>query len=211
MEWLAGVDFLKHWRYCFIYSNDNELIERTYQYASGSEWNSRPASKYLYHSEIIENVRTILYPNIYQFDVLNFNWFHPGKQLIEDEYWYTDCSGTINFLESATYHYTPVNLNVDVSNYERDEILVYPNPTTGELRIIPIQFIEGVDGEAGRGSELEITSIEVFDVLGRKHLTVLRSYGLTVSKLDISHLQSGIYFVKITTEKGAITKKIIKH
>jgi len=49
--------------------------------------------------------------------------------------------------------------------------------------------------------------VEIFDVYGRKvlepPLTVLQSYDLTV-------LQSGLYFVKIETETGIITKKIIK-
>jgi len=75
-----------------------------------------------------------------------------------------------------------------------DEVLVYPNPTTGELQVTSY--------------ELQVTSIEVFDIYGRKviepSLTVLQSYDLTV-------LQAGIYFVKITTEKGMVTKKIIKH
>ncbi|MCL2435334.1 MAG: T9SS type A sorting domain-containing protein [Lentimicrobiaceae bacterium] len=30
-------------------------------------------------------------------------------------------------------------------------------------------------------------------------------------KINISHINSGIYFVKITTEEGTTTKKIIKH
>jgi len=90
------------------------------------------------------------------------------------------------------------------------EIKVYPNPTTGELRIesskfkvqsveifdvfgrkIPLQFIEGVDGAAGRGS------YRSYD------LTVLRSY-------DLTHFPTGVYFVKIHTEKGSVNKKVVK-
>jgi len=52
-------------------------------------------------------------------------------------------------------------------------------------------------------------NIEVFDVYGRKlssnHLIPTSSNHL----INISHLYSGIYFVKITTEKGVVTKKII--
>jgi hypothetical protein len=78
-------------------------------------------------------------------------------------------------------------------------IILYPNPTTGELRIEMCDIRYAICG------------IEVFDIYGRKHLTVLQSYGLTVFKLDISQLPAGIYFMKITTEKGTTTKKIIKH
>jgi len=51
-----------------------------------------------------------------------------------------------------------------------DEVVLYPNPTTGELQVTSYK--------------LQVTSVEVFDVYGRKilvpPLTVLRSYDLTV-------------------------------
>jgi len=91
-----------------------------------------------------------------------------------------------------------------------EEVRVWPNPTTGELRI-------EVAGQARN----DVQSVEVFDIYGRKvyedsnfyGLTVLRSYGLTTDGvvIDISHLHAGIYFVKITTEQAIITKKVIKN
>jgi len=78
-----------------------------------------------------------------------------------------------------------------------NKINIYPNPTTGELRI--------------ENGELRIKDVEVFDVYGRKisshHLITSSSNHL----INISHLPAGIYFVKITTDKGIITKKLIKH
>jgi len=75
-----------------------------------------------------------------------------------------------------------------------DDILVYPNPTMGEL------FVQS--------SKSKAQGVEIFDIYGRKvlepPLTVLHSYDLTV-------LQAGIYFINLTTEKGSITKKIIKY
>ncbi|MDR0207190.1 MAG: leucine-rich repeat domain-containing protein [Bacteroidales bacterium] len=79
-----------------------------------------------------------------------------------------------------------------IKNYEL-RITVYPNPTTGQLKI--------------DNGQLTIEKVEIYDIYGRKvlepPLTVLRSYDLTV-------LHHGIYFIKITTEKGTITKKMIK-
>jgi hypothetical protein len=78
---------------------------------------------------------------------------------------------------------------------ETNNILIYPNPTTGELRM-----------ESG---EWRMENVEIFDISGRKQsyaLTVLRSYCL----IDISHLPTGIYFVKIKTETGSQIQKIIK-
>jgi hypothetical protein len=73
---------------------------------------------------------------------------------------------------------------------------LYPNPTTGELQVTSYK--------------LQVTSIEVFDMYGRQ----LSSNPLIPSSsnplINISHLPAGIYFVKVTTEKGNTIKKIIK-
>jgi len=77
-----------------------------------------------------------------------------------------------------------------------ENITLHPNPTTGELRI--------------ENGELRIKSVEVFDVYGRKLLSNHLITSSSNQKIDISHLNSGIYFVKITTEQGVIVEKIIK-
>jgi len=80
--------------------------------------------------------------------------------------------------------------------YIDNSIVVYPNPTTGELNI--------------QSSGFKVQSVEVYDVYGRKlsshHLITSSSY----HKINISYLQSGIYFVKISTEKGEVVKKVVK-
>jgi len=94
-------------------------------------------------------------------------------------------------------------LSVDDSNLPNIE--VYPNPTTGQLRIANRSHVSGKLSEANY--ELRITGVEVYDVYGRKvlepPLTVLHSYDLTV-------LPAGVYFVRIETEGGAVVKKIVK-
>ena len=77
-----------------------------------------------------------------------------------------------------------------------ENITLVPNPTTGKLTIT--------------NYELSITGVEIFDVYGRKlsHIPYLTSH---ISNLiDISHLQAGIYFVKIKTELKEVVKKIVK-
>jgi len=82
-------------------------------------------------------------------------------------------------------------------------IEIYPNPTTGELRI--------------ENGELRIENVEIFDIYGRNVVTKFPSNLLEgwQPKADgvvfnISHLYAGIYFVQITTEQGVVTKKIVK-
>jgi tetratricopeptide (TPR) repeat protein len=73
-----------------------------------------------------------------------------------------------------------------------ENITLVPNPTTGELKV-----------ESG---ELKVTSVEVFDVYGRKIPILWRGQRV----VNISHLSAGIYFVKIVTEAGEVVKKVMK-
>ena len=78
------------------------------------------------------------------------------------------------------------------------ELQVYPNPTTGELRVTSY--------------ELQVTSIEIFDVYGKKEKGEgRREKGEGEMVLDISHLPAGFYFVRIQTDTGTVTKKVVKH
>ena len=86
--------------------------------------------------------------------------------------------------------YSGAGIGIDEPAQGLADIRVFPNPTTGVLRIT--------------NYELRITNIEVFDVFGRK------IEGVKEDVLDISGFSAGIYFVKITTEKGEVIKKVIK-
>jgi len=74
-------------------------------------------------------------------------------------------------------------------------ILLYPNPTTGQLTI--------------NSEQLTINNVEIFDVFGKKLLS--HTVNLTPhTVLDIAHLSAGVYFVKIHTEKGEVVRKVLK-
>jgi len=78
----------------------------------------------------------------------------------------------------------------------KDGVVVYPNPTGGELRVTSYG--------------LQVTGIEIFDLMGKNVLSQKAESGKQ-KELDISHLPSGMYFVRIQTEKGIINKKIVKY
>jgi hypothetical protein len=73
----------------------------------------------------------------------------------------------------------------------KTEIVVYPNPTRGELRM--------------ENGEWRIDSVEIYDMMGKK-----QQFSLSNSQLSIEHLPANIYFVRIQTETGLVTRKIIK-
>jgi len=97
----------------------------------------------------------------------------------------------------------PYEVSVKETPYPENLITIYPNPSTGELQISPA----GGGLRGWNNYELRIRSVEVFDVYGRKLLTENCQLKTTI---DISYLNSGVYFVKIATEQGMLTKKIVK-
>jgi len=106
----------------------------------------------------------------------------------------------------ATPSYTFENVTADhtihaifsivdnVENLFANAIQIFPNPTTGVIQITSYM--------------LQVAEIEFFDIFGRKqgHIPCIKCY----ETIDISYLPSGVYLVKINTEKGVVTKKIIK-
>ena len=92
---------------------------------------------------------------------------------------------------------------------------IYPNPTTGQLTI---SFAElAPSGAAVDNVQLTINNVEIFDVYGRKVWAKFPSNVLEGWQpqadgvvINISHLQTGLYFVKIQTEAGNVVKKVVK-
>jgi len=86
--------------------------------------------------------------------------------------------------------------NVGINENMLSSISIYPNPTTGELRI------ESVG--------LRIEGIEIYDIIGEN---VYFNHLIPTSPnhhINISHLKAGLYLVKIQTEAGEVVKKVLK-
>jgi hypothetical protein len=59
-----------------------------------------------------------------------------------------------------------------------EKITLHPNPTAGELRVT--------------GNELQVTSVEVFDVNSRK-VIFFTSYASPLTSINIAYLQAGVH------------------
>lgn len=84
--------------------------------------------------------------------------------------------------------------SLGVGEHFTDQIVTfYPNPTGGAVEI---------------KSDAEIKSIQLFDVQGR----ILRSVTVNamMEVLDLSAQASGVYFVKVTTDKGVKVERVLK-
>ena len=92
---------------------------------------------------------------------------------------------------TMTFDYEGVGV---VENVIATNIAVYPNPTTGKLKI-----------ESG---ELIIETIEIFDITGQ----VIKIYNsLTNNIIEISELPNAMYFITFHSEGQKITKKLVKY
>ena len=100
------------------------------------------------------------------------------------------CSNGVTSDPSATITLTTVGIN----DYELNNVVVYPNPTTGMIQI--------------QNSESRIQNVEVYDAYG-KLLNVVNVNDNTAA-LDLSSYAAGTYFVKIMTENGMVTKRIVR-
>lgn len=95
-------------------------------------------------------------------------------------------------------------VGIDEPAQNLSNTIVYPNPTNGELRVTSY--------------ELRIERVEIFDKYGRNVVAKFPSNLLERGQsqvdgviLNISHLPTGIYFVRIQTETDIVTKKVIKY
>jgi uncharacterized repeat protein (TIGR02543 family) len=80
-----------------------------------------------------------------------------------------------------------------IETITNDEIQIYPNPVKDILII--------------ENGELKIENVEITDLSGR---IVVSCQSSVFSSINVSNLSQGAYFVKIYTDKGVVTKKIVK-
>ena len=91
-----------------------------------------------------------------------------------------------------------VGINVGIKDTVNYSFLqIYPNPTTGELSVVSYQ--------------LSVDNVEVFDIYGRKQKIIINYQLSIINSLNISHLPTGIYFLRIQTEIGVVTRKVVKY
>ncbi len=104
---------------------------------------------------------------------------------------YITFNGTTVYGEEMTFTTEPVGINA----YELNNVVVYPNPTTGLVQI--------------KNEEWRMENVEVYDAYGK--LLNRTSVNDHTASLDLGGYATGTYFVRITTEKGVVTKRVVKN
>lgn len=77
-------------------------------------------------------------------------------------------------------------------NNQTPKLTLYPNPVTNQLHI--------------SSSDQKIENVSVYSLNG----SLVKSISNVSDSIDVSHLKTGSYLVKVTTDQGSFTQKIIK-
>ena len=86
---------------------------------------------------------------------------------------------------------------------KENNVVVYPNPATSIITIdIP---------KAAVGSMQEaVCKIEICNLLGEEVYSTTNYKPSTTNNIDVSAFPNGVYFIKVTTEKGVVVKRFVK-
>ena len=110
--------------------------------------------------------------------------------LTEGDYTFTAAKGDFKNRFTLVFKEQLLGVSEEITT----SLNVYPNPTNGVLNV----FSEAI----------EIHKIEISDVTGRVVKTMVINNKRAA--LDVSHLNSAVYFARFITDAGTITKKIVK-
>ena len=138
-------------------------------------------------------------------NAITYNVYQDGEMIATVEL----PSYTVEGLEKSTeYCFTVTAVNQAGESEKSDEVCmtlgegveefassfnIYPNPVSDKL------YIE---------TEVEIEEVSIFDIYGRRQ--ELSAISCQPSAIDVSNLNSGVYFVKVVTENGEVVKRFVK-
>ena len=100
-----------------------------------------------------------------------------------------------------TSEWTPV-VTASTTTGLRDldrSFIVYPNPAN---HVVCVKYLVNNDLFSGE--------IQVCDVYGKTVVETLCATSLPETRIDVSGLAAGMYFVRVVTEEGVITKPFVK-
>lgn len=85
--------------------------------------------------------------------------------------------------------------SLSIEEFDTDDFSIYPNPANNEVNI--------------KWTKPEIVTLRIYNSLGKimfyaKNLEVFNGH-----KIDVSNFEQGIYFVKLNSDYGEVTKKLI--
>ena len=99
----------------------------------------------------------------------------------------------LNWINGETHCYSYKYLTKNnIKAIQYNDIEIFPNPASNQLFI--------------NNSDVLLQDIFIYNIMGKE----IRRYSVSTTRiiLDISNLQPGMYFLKILTEQGILTRKV---
>ena len=137
-----------------------------------------------------------LYPGADNFG--NQNSSRPGELTILG----TDLYFTATTPTNGTELFKVANVALAIDDFNENsinndlDITIYPNPTLDVLKI--------------NSNQTTLKSIQIFNLLG-KEIKSYKKENANQNTFDVSNLKTGLYILKINTDKGSVTRKIVKN
>ena len=106
-------------------------------------------------------------------------------------------------MDSISEWSAPITFTItNVEDYSLPNVTLFPNPAT-DFVIIQCTM---------NNILLSIESVEIYDVYGKIVQIVVgaNDYSLLQTRMNISNLTNGMYFMRVTTERGVVTKQFVK-
>jgi hypothetical protein len=207
------------------YNADNKLTNGLYQTWNGSVWENYTLSTYTYDAsnnltnKFEQSWNGTAWVNYYQY---TYTYDTNNNQASElSQFWWDNAWANSwhkfssydanNFIRSivninwnvtglevtggdSTYYYFHTVLGINDLKLQDGGITVYPNPTTGKFTI---------------KSKSNLSSIEIYDLLGEQIYSDLKINGRTSTKIDLTNHCKGIYILTIRSGAKIYNFKIV--
>ncbi len=85
-----------------------------------------------------------------------------------------------------------------IDNYLSNSITLYPNPAND---VVNVQCTM---------NNVQLEGIEIIDVYGKVVRTIVGANNYSPIRINVSGLANGMYFVRVTTDEGVVTKTFVK-
>lgn len=137
-----------------------------------------------------------------KYSKLSYNWSNPGDDGSPNRMlktWLDPDGGTVLQTDPSTVDCTTEYTSTTVNEAIIGDINIYPNPSTsGEFHI---QFMVPTE---------DTYTIEIFNVAGQSVFkTDPQNLGQTTRRLNLSHLNNGMYIFKLSNQHGSLTQKLL--
>ena len=121
-------------------------------------------------------------------------WNAPGNYMVNIYYQGALSVSTCNSIPSQWFVKVIVLPQTGIEETEKENILFYPNPSNGILRITNV-------------AELQITNLEVYNVMGEEvYKSEVKSQK---EEINLSTVPKGIYFVKVIADEKIYSTKVV--